>query len=367
MDLFFKVCGYLSDWRQKTVTLLREPDATATLQSWHVFDKGEQRWATQALLENPLDAATPAHDWGPGSGEKKTPALTLWTWNVDAFEKYPEDRMSGIIATIQNHDVSPPDVLFFQEVSRAALDFLLAHSWIRENWYVSEAGPANWAKPQSYGTVTLLLKRTFDCENGTGTDTDTSKARIGLVWRVRYPTRFDRDALCCDVFLRPAGVPVRLRPINVHLDSLPIRPSLRPRQLAIVAGMLHSAGRGVVAGDFNPVLLEDDALVAENRLVDAWSELYPGENGYTWGADGQQPFPPSRLDKIAMVGLKAREVVVIFPGMLTKRGESSQAGEGQLGSGKREEDNSRKASEFIPWSDHSGLRCIFSLVDVEPL
>lgn len=38
-----------------------------------------------------------------------------------------------------------------------------------------------------------------------------------------------------------------------------------------------------MAGDYNPVLPEDDALVGKNCLVDAWTELHPEDNGFTLG------------------------------------------------------------------------------------
>lgn len=60
-------------------------------------------------------------------------------------------------------------------------------------------------------------------------------------------------------------------------------PSLRPRQLAIITSYLRAAGHGLMAGDYNPVLPEDDALVGKNCLVDAWTELHPEDNGFTLG------------------------------------------------------------------------------------
>lgn len=119
-------------------------------------------------------AATAANVAEPRDG-KETSALALWTWTVDAFAEQPEARMGGIIITIQNHAL-PPKVLFFQEVSRAALGFLLAHSWVRENWYSSEADATNWAE-QPFSTVTLLSQRHF----GPGNDTDASTSCIGRV------------------------------------------------------------------------------------------------------------------------------------------------------------------------------------------
>ncbi|TXC06551.1 hypothetical protein FocTR4_00010535 [Fusarium oxysporum f. sp. cubense] len=57
--------------------------------------------------------------------------------------------------------------------------------------------------------------------------------KVGPVWRVKYPSRFGRDALCCDVSVRssPINETCQLRLINVHLDSLPVQPLKRPEQL----------------------------------------------------------------------------------------------------------------------------------------
>ncbi|ENH71056.1 hypothetical protein FOC1_g10008428 [Fusarium oxysporum f. sp. cubense race 1] len=56
---------------------------------------------------------------------------------------------------------------------------------------------------------------------------------VGPVWRVKYPSRFGRDALCCDVSVRssPINETCQLRLINVHLDSLPVQPLKHPEQL----------------------------------------------------------------------------------------------------------------------------------------
>lgn len=152
----------------------------------------------------------------------------------------------------------------------------------------------------------------------------------------------------------------RIRLINVHLDSLPIEPSRRPRQLTILSPVFAplAASRGLVAGDFNPVLPEDANLVRDNNLVDAWTELHPDENGFTWGVDGKQRFHPIRLDKVAMLGLKAYDIQVIPPGKcmdtngleLQRRDSASSAQE----SGQRHECDS-----VLQWSDHHGLVCSF--------
>ncbi|KAJ4259656.1 hypothetical protein NW762_007586 [Fusarium torreyae] len=172
-----------------------------------------------------------------------------------------------------------------------------------------------------------------------------TSSNLGPSWRVKFPSRFGRDALCCDIFVPSLSSPAdtstktsQLRLINVHLDSLPIQPSKRPEQLSTVAGLLREAGQGLVAGDFNPVLPEDDSLVQGNGLVDAWVELHNSQPGFTWGVDGKQKFPAGRLDKVAMLGLRPVNIEVLHPD--TVFGEDGRT---------------------VPWSDHSGLKCTFNL------
>ncbi|RAL05217.1 endonuclease/exonuclease/phosphatase family protein [Aspergillus ibericus CBS 121593] len=313
-------------------------DAPPTFQGWYTFDSSSDycKPVQPSSTSTPRDGRTTQSS----TDTKSEPhALTLVTWNVDAFSKFPDDRMAGIISTIRNQ-TPPPNILFFQEVSRAALGYLFDNAWIRENWYLSEGDFKNWGG-YAFATVMLLSKADFSTE-----EQDTDKICIGPVWRVNYPSRFDRDALCCDVFLPPSATRVRL--INVHLDSLALQPSHRPRQLAIVAESLHLAGHGFVAGDFNPILPEDDGLVAANNLVDIWNETHPDEPGFTWGIDGREPFPPGRLDKVAVHGLKGDQIEILHPGAL------ESAGHGLL---------LRKLDTPLPWSDHSGLKCRLHLAE----
>jgi len=334
--------------QQEKSSILDEPDSVVNLQPWHEFDEAKGSWAQLGTDSQPASSDDPVE---PDSSSKQTSTLSLVTWNVDAFTDEHEDRMAGILSAIRNQ-ASLPDVLFFQEVSIHALYFLLSDSWIRSNWYSSEADLTHWAF-QSFATMILLSKHAF-----TASSSDTTKYRMGRVWRVEFPSMYGRDALCCDVHLPTTDTPVRL--ITVHLDSLAMKPSLRPRQLAIVSGMLHRTGRGLVAGDFNPVLPEDHGLVAENGLVDAWTELRPGEGGYTWGVDGKAPFPPSRLDKVAMVGLKARDIEIMHPGLLPRPSVIPDFTTGTV-----VPPRSSGPSQGIPWSDHSGLKCTLEISEPE--
>lgn len=355
-------------------------DITVNPQCWYKFEASTQRW-------RPMDPTSTSHV--PGGTRQSDPNnLELVTWNIDAFATLAEERIAGIVSHLMSLDPAP-DIIFLQEVPRRGLACLLDNSQIRQSYFSSEANLASWGDADSasrepwkpFATVTLLSQSRFDYgENIPG------KATLGPVWRVAYPSRFLRDALCCDVFVESpstrtaaeiaetaetaeaaeaAPLPSaptssspptksRVRLINVHLDSLAINPSLRPRQLAIAAGMLRSADCGLIAGDFNPVLPDDDALVGDNGLEDAWTALRPGDKGYTWGVDGKQRFPPGRLDKIAMLGLRARQVEVMHPGVVARPGvEDSPEWDQEGGSGGE-----------LHWSDHSGLRCSFGLLGV---
>jgi tyrosyl-DNA phosphodiesterase 2 len=166
------------------------------------------------------------------------------------------------------------------------------------------------------------------------------KLEYGHVYRMTLPSKYGRDALCVDI-VNPTAV---FRLINVHLDSLEDTLHFRAQQLEILADVLRESicCGGIIAGDFNAISPEDDELVNKNKLVDAWIALHgkadPG--GATWGVGVKRR--PSRLDKVAMMGFEAKEMEVLRPGKI----EVPRPGE--------------KPVE-IPWSDHCGLRCVFTL------
>lgn len=331
------------------------PDAgPPAFQRWHVFDNSASKWA----------AVQPGHviNTKNSPSTSQAPKLRLLTWNIDAFGESHESRMEGILSEVQQMrtGVSGPDIVFFQEVSRKALNYLLQHAWVRETWILSEADETNWANVP-FATVILLSHAQFGIDGGNfGSEAEcistlataaSSDAlfSLGPVWRVNYPSRYNRDALCCDIFWNRT---TRIRLINVHLDSLPMQPNRRPRQVAIVASLLRTAGvdYGIVAGDWNPVMEEDKGLVQLNGLVDAWEHLHPDVEGFTWGLDGMgAPFPPNRLDKVAVLGLRPVDMKVVHPGTVSTTMEA----EGE--------------EEKMPWSDHSGLICTFSLGQVVAL
>lgn len=268
MDLYTRLRRHILSWTHETPLPTVNSESWPTFQYWNHFHHASQQW-----IPVTRDKETPLNDVGPSN-------LTLVTWNIDATSARAEDRVTDIITFITE---SHPEVhiIFLQEVSRPALQQILKDKRIRDHWVSSERDDAVWGK-QSFATMSLLSKARFP------------SATLGPIWRVSYPNHFNRDALCCDVFVpsrRNPQSPVRVRLANVHLDSLPIKPSHRPLQISIVSSYLRSAGCGVVAGDFNPVLDEDATLLERNGLADIWTTLRPEDPGYTWGVDGEQPFP----------------------------------------------------------------------------
>jgi hypothetical protein len=167
-----------------------------------------------------------------------------------------------------------------------------------------------------------------------------------------------------------------------------IRPSHRPQQLSIVSSFLRSAGRGLVAGDFNPVLAPRDQATRpypSDLAETAASHPHPmytpvPQDGYTWGADGKQRFPPNRMDKVALLGLEARGIRILEPKranqtmMITPEHRlSMEIGYSRitwsilLSVGGLDGQQDTPSDAAIPyfhtqpmlWSDHHGLICSF--------
>lgn len=339
MSLISSVRTRYLAWSHSTPLPALSGTAPPVFQQWHIFDRGTCNWGI--VRPDLRHASTPF---------SQTPDLQLLTWNIDAFGDRHESRTEEILSNVRQMvaDGSGPDIIFFQEVSKKALAYLLRSDWIRDHWVSSEADETNWADVP-FASMTLLSRSRFNSGSGpesassppTAATTSTGSFSLGSVWRTKYPSRFKRDALCCDILWDRT---TRIRLVNVHLDSLPIQPNLRPQQVAIAAGLLRTpgVGRGVIGGDWNPVTEQDLQLVQENGLVDAWEYLHPGEDGFTWGLNGQgEPFPPGRLDKIAVLGLELKSIKVVRPGALQTADDS--------------EDDTR-----VPCSDHSGLMCSFT-------
>ncbi|EXF73143.1 hypothetical protein CFIO01_12000 [Colletotrichum fioriniae PJ7] len=305
-------------------------------QSWHQYELTTNSW--EIVKNHDVDSPPPIV---PQDTTESSPRFVLATWNVEAFDREPARRITSILDQLLNHSPSP-DVIFFQEVSITMLSALLNNSTIRDNWYSSEKDSQNWigAPLAAFATITFLSKAKF------GHFGRVALASLGRVSRIKYRSFYRRDALCSEVFVpsRQPGTQTitykRLQLVNVHLDSLSNGAACRPAQLQCVGSLLHEVGHGLVAGDFNPVTPHIDAsLVEDNDLLDAWKELKGEENGYTWGVNGTERFPANRMDKVATVGLRPLHIEVLHPMQVLLPGEDGS----------------------VPWSDHSGLKCTFTL------
>lgn len=325
---------------QEQETPLPPPErhTNTKFQRWHHFDPATKQWApTHPTTNTSNDRQNNKSE--PFRNVTKSPQdLVLVTWNIDGASPHAQERVTDILTFITGLDPKP-SIIFLQEVSKAALRQILSTEHIRTSWLSSEGDDRVWG-PEPFTTMTLISK--------------TSIALPGPIWRVSYPSYFDRDALFCDLFLPlPCGQEEsisrtrRIRLANVHLDSLAFQPSCRPQQLRILASYLRTVGRGVVAGDFNPVLPEDGSLVEGNGLVDVWMVVRPREDGFTWGTDGKQRYPPRRMDKVVGLGVEGRWMRVLEAGRVRVGG---LGGEDELMEG------------LCPlWSDHHGLVCCFGV------
>jgi tyrosyl-DNA phosphodiesterase 2 len=283
------------------------------------------------------------------------PLLSLVSWNIDAFSPRPVSRAKLIYNHILDEGPNFPDIIFLQEVTSDVRTSLLDDARVRAAFLVTDAEDQTSFEDVPFATMTLLSNSRFftsdldsqkDCDGGVG---EGGRGRGGnffmvgpAVSRLTLPSKYKRDALYVDIV--PATAPdTYFRLINVHLDSLWDAQSFRAQQMEILANVLREpepeseleCSGGIIAGDFNAISPEDDELVDKNELVDAWVALH-GRGADSDGAG------PRRLDKVVMMGLKAKEIKVLRPGLI----DVPKPGGISLN---------------IPWSDHCGLRCTFTI------
>ncbi|KAK0479654.1 Endonuclease/exonuclease/phosphatase [Armillaria novae-zelandiae] len=283
---------------------------------------------------------------------KPTPCFSLITWNVDGFGPYRYQRTRGLLECIL-HESRRPDILFLQEVTRDVRAALLGDSNVRQAFFTTDAEDDKvfGDEDRGYATMTLLSRKRFapppsdDVQKEEDEVKGEEKFVVGSVSRVKLPSKFGRDGLCVDI--SPPSASTFYRLINVHLDSVDNLPN-RIRQMEILAKLLRESGcsGGLIAGDFNSVGPGDDELVSKHGLVDAWLALHGDRDpeAPTWSAIRrlEKDHDPRRLDKVALLGFAAEEMEILHPGTLD---------------GLRVGANSKP----VDWSDHSGLRCTFTV------
>ncbi|KAI0784261.1 Endonuclease/exonuclease/phosphatase [Abortiporus biennis] len=181
--------------------------------------------------------------------------------------------------------------ILFQEVDHDAYRALCEHKWVRDKFVIL---PEDEELPHSYNVVTLVSKaipvlRVQSLHFGNST--------------------MGRSALLVDITLsvgkssrsswRKESSAVTCRIANTHLESLPTGVFARPYQLAAISSLLYQPGIhcGVVCGDMNTILPDDEDIHARAALADAWYGSSE-EEGYTWGYQPACQFPPGRLDRV---------------------------------------------------------------------
>lgn len=279
-----------------------------------------------------------------------TQGLSLISWNIDAFSPRPVSRAKLILSHILEESKSP-DILFLQEVTPEVRASLLDDARVRAAFLVTDAEDQTSFEDVPFATMTLLSSTRFTSGLDSQKEDDGIEGgenfMLGCVSRMIPPSKYRRDALCVDI-IPPISPGTVFRLISVHLDSLRHTLHYRAQQMEILANVLREPGcsGGIIAGDFNAISPEDDGLVDKNELVDAWVALHgrAGLDGATWGVGVEQRdgMGPGRLDKVAMMGLKAKEIEVLRPATIEVPRPDEKPVE-------------------IPWSDHCGLRCTFTI------
>jgi tyrosyl-DNA phosphodiesterase 2 len=280
-----------------------------------------------------------------------TQTLSLISWNIDAFSSRPVSRAKLILGHILDGQKSP-DVIFLQEVTTDVRATLLDDARVRAAFLLTDAEDQTSFEDVPFATMTLLSNARFASgldsqKEDDGFEGGEGKFMLGRVSRLTLPSKYRRDALYVDI-IPPSAPGTVFRLINVHLDSIWHTLRYRAQQMEILAKVLREAGcsGGVIAGDFNAISPEDDGLVEKNELVDAWVALNGkgDSDGATWGVsmERQDRLGRGRLDKVAMMGLMVQNMEVLRPGTI----EVPRPGEKPV---------------MIPWSDHCGLRCAFTI------
>lgn len=279
-----------------------------------------------------------------------TQKLSLISWNIDAFSSRPIARAKLILDHILEGPKSP-DIIFLQEVTPDVRSSLLGDPRVRAAFLATDAEDQTSFEGVPFATMTLLSSASFTYDPVSQKEGDgmerVKNLMVRRVSRLTLPSKYGRNGLCVDI--SPLNAPDTVfRLINVHLDSLGNTLHYRAQQMKILANVLRepSCIGGILAGDFNAISPEDNVLVDNNKLVDAWVALHgkAGPDGATWGVgvERQDGLGPGRLDKVAMMGSKAEEMEVVRPGLI----EVPRPGE---------------ESVEISWSDHCGLRCTFTI------
>ncbi|KAF8806957.1 hypothetical protein BYT27DRAFT_7100795 [Phlegmacium glaucopus] len=280
--------------------------------------------------------------------EKKPPCsqIRIITWNIDFQTECAEERLTTCLRHIEKDvlkckagEAPEPCCILLQEVLGTAIQHLLRDPWVRNCFVVAPYSSAKWPKGAFYGTVTLVSRSL--------TIAECHILHYGL-------TRMERTSLCVKLRLNypaPSRETAIICVVNTHLESLPEGAVWRPHQLEMCSRFLRLGGMtgGVIAGDMNAIMPEDEGMEKEVGLRDAWRKG-TGESGKTWGYQGQNAggFPCGRLDR-----------VFYLPGRGYKVDEPRRIGVGV-------KINGSSPSEALWASDHYGLETTLRMIKRMP-
>ncbi|KAI0252175.1 Endonuclease/exonuclease/phosphatase [Lactifluus subvellereus] len=272
------------------------------LRTLSAFDRSARTWRPIPSRTAQSQVAQRLSPTSRNIDTSRTQRLSLLPWNIDAFSSRPVSRANLILSHLLDGPKSP-DIIFLQEVTPDVRASLLDNPRVRAALLVTDTGDQTSVEGVPFATMTLLSSARFasdlDSQEEGGSIKGGGKFMLGCVSRG-----------WADVGIIPPTAPGTVfRLVNVHLDSLRDTLPYRAQQIKLLADVVREpgcGGGGIIAGDFNAISPKDEGLVDENDLVDAWVALHEraGPGGATWGV-----------------------------------GESVE----------------------IPWSDHYGLRCTFTI------
>ena len=241
--------------------------------------------------------------------------LRVVSWNIDFMAPRRASRASAAMAHLKEvfGDSPPPLVIMLQEVHSQSLEAILSHSWIRNNFVLS-----NVEAPSRYFTLMMV----------------SQQVQAETWFRMPLPSKMERDALVVDIPVLPPGKEPKhtsqiLRLCTTHLESLPEAEGQerRPLQLSQISALLKAPATthaqiiaGLAGGDMNPISPIDAASheAEDVRLRDVWEDTpappipllkpfqkdltYGRARGNTWGYQSGGPRARKRLDKFFYTG-----------------------------------------------------------------
>jgi len=247
-----------------------------------------------------------------------TSHFSLITWNIEFLSSRPVSCANCILNHILKK-LRAPDIIFLQEVRSDVCASLLGNPKVCEAFLMTDAHDSTSFEDKLFATMTLLSNKCFASSLDSPGEGDRTQGEEKFMLRpvshVELLSTTRRDGLCVDI-IPPTALDTVCCLINMHLDSHQ-RLANHTQQLKILANILCEPGcsGGLIAGDFNSISPEDQALVDDNRLEDAWLALHGStdSDAPTWSVSREQEvgLKLKRLDKVAIMGLRVEEMEIL--------------------------------------------------------